>query len=118
MITPPVGIYGRRSMRSEEATMTMQPGGGPAIPAVAAAAGVDDDTSSGATDDGTPVGSADAEADAERTGADDAGDWPDSGKGSGLLNAETGDVTPDAEPVGAADLEADKARSRGEDDTQ
>ena len=54
--------------------MTMQPGSGPAVPAVAAAAGVtkndEADTADQTTDEGVPVGSADAEADAQRTGAE------------------------------------------------
>jgi lincosamide nucleotidyltransferase A/C/D/E len=101
-----------------EDTMTTQPGGGPALPAAAAAAGIikgsQDDTS---TDDGEPVGSADAEADARASGATDDDDLP--GDGRGLVDAEgaAGSESDDGEPVGSADAEADRARSTGEDDT-
>jgi hypothetical protein len=105
----------------EEATMTMQPGAGPAIPAVAAAAGQaaedQDDTTAGSTDDGVPVGEADAEADARRSGADeDSGGILGGGAAPFAGDAEEGNRTDDGMPVGEADAEADRARSTGDDD--
>jgi hypothetical protein len=70
---------------------------------------------SGSTDDGVPVGAADAEADARRSGARD--DERPSNVGEGfLLDVDSGQGTDDGVPVGHADAEADRMRSGGDDD--
>ena len=75
----------------------------------------DDDTTSSSTDDGVPVGAADAEADARRSGASD--DERPSNVGEGfLLDVDPGQSTDDGVPVGRADAEADRMRSGGDDD--
>lgn len=78
-------------------------------------AGVDDMTS-GSADAGVPVGAADAEADARRSGASDD-DERLSNVGEGfLLDVDPGQGTDDGVPVGRADAEADRMRSVEEDD--
>ena len=76
----------------------------------------DDGMTSGSTDDGVPVGAADAEADARRSGASDNDERP-SNVGEGfLLDVDPGQGTDDGVPVGRADAEADRMRSGGDDD--
>ena len=76
----------------------------------------DDDMTSGSTDDGVPVGAADAEADARRSGAGDDDERP-SNVGEGLLlDVDPSRGTDDGVPVGRADAEADRMRSVGDDD--
>jgi hypothetical protein len=80
------------------------------------------------TEDGVPIGSADAEADAVRSGADEqTTEWPggdadsDGGLG-GLLrtdDAEDGSggasrSTEDGQTVGLSDADADRARTTGD----
>ncbi|MEX5721746.1 hypothetical protein [Geodermatophilus maliterrae] len=87
--------------------MTTHPGAGSVPP--------DDDTTSSSTDDGVPVGAADAEADARRSGASDDERPSDVGEGF-LLDVDPGRSTDDGVPVGRADAEADRMRSGGDDD--
>ncbi len=76
----------------------------------------DDGTTRGSTDDGVPVGAADVEADARRSGASDADERP-SNVGEGfLLDVDPGQDTDDGVPVGRADAEADRMRSVEDDD--
>jgi hypothetical protein len=67
------------------------------------------------TDDGTPVGEADREADVRRSGADasDAGAGAGAGTGTGMgaVGASDSAMTEDGEPVGEADRDADIERS-------
>ena len=100
--------------------MTMQPGAGPAIPAAAAAAGQSaedqDDTTASSIEGGEPVGEADAEADARRSGADeDSGGILGGGAAPFAGDAEEGERTDSGEPVGQADAEADRARTTSDD---
>jgi hypothetical protein len=75
----------------------------------------DNETSSSSTDDGTPVGAADAEADARRSGAGD--DERPSNVGEGFsLDVDPGRATDDGVPVGRADAEADRMGSVEGDD--
>ncbi len=75
----------------------------------------DDDMISSSTDDGVPVGAADAEADVRRSGASD--DERPSNVGEGfLLDVDPGQGTDDGVPVGRADAEADRMRSVEDDD--
>jgi len=76
----------------------------------------DDDVTSGSTDDGVPVGAADAEADARRSGASDNDErLSNVGEGFGL-DVDPGQGTDDGVPVGRADAEADRMRSAEDDD--
>lgn len=87
--------------------MTTRPNAGSVPP--------DDDTTSGSTDDGVPVGAADAEADARRSGAGDDDERP-SNVGEGLLlDVDPSRGTDDGVPVGRADAEADRMRSVEDD---
>ena len=75
----------------------------------------DDGMTSGSTDDGVPVGAADAEADARRSGAGDEDERP-SNVGEGLLlDVDPSRGTDDGVPVGRADAEADRMRSVEDD---
>ena len=78
------------------------------------------------SEDGVPVGAADAEADAVRTGADSDDQWPggdadsDAGLGGLLRTNDAGDgsgsaapSTEDGQTVGRADADADRARTEG-----
>ena len=100
--------------------MTMQPGSGPAIPGAAAAAGQagEDaaDTTAASTEGGEPVGLADAEADARRSGADEGDEILGGGGTLAAGDAEEGESLDSGVPVGEADAEADRARSTGDDD--
>ena len=70
----------------------------------------DNETSSSSTDDGMPVGAADAEADARRSGASD--DERPSNVGEGFsLDVDHGRETDAGVPVGRADAEADRMGS-------
>ena len=83
--------------------MTTQPG--------AASVPPDNETSSSSTDGGMPVGAADAEADARRSGAGDQDERP-SNVGEGLmLDVDPGRETDGGVPVGRADAEADRMGS-------
>jgi hypothetical protein len=71
---------------------------------------------SSSTDDGVPVGGADAEADAQRSGAGD-NDERHSNVGEGfMLDVDPGRGTDDGVPVGRADAEADRKGSVEDDD--
>ena len=71
----------------------------------------DNETSSSSTDGGMPVGAADAEADARRSGAGDQDERP-SNVGEGLmLDVDPGQETDGGVPVGRADAEADRMGS-------
>jgi|tagenome__1003787_1003787.scaffolds.fasta_scaffold20973923_2 hypothetical protein len=97
--------------------MTTQ-GNSPLVPGLAAAAGrlmPDRDDDERATDDGVPVGEADAKADAERTGAE-RDDLASPGRALAPDVPGAGDGTDDGVPVGDADVDADRRRS-GADDT-
>ena len=75
----------------------------------------DDDMTSSSTDGGVPVGTADAEADARRSGAGD--DERTSNVGRAFMqDVDPGQGTDDGVPVGHADAEADRMRSGGDDD--
>jgi hypothetical protein len=67
------------------------------------------------TDDGTPVGESDREADVRRSGADNDAPAADDSAGTALdlpPHSDTGDsATEDGEPIGAADRDADIERS-------
>ena len=83
--------------------MTTQPG--------AASVPPDNETSSSSTDGGMPVGAADAEADARRSGAGDENERP-SNVGEGfMLDVDPGQETDGGVPVGRADAEADRTGS-------
>ncbi len=76
----------------------------------------DDDQTGSSTDDGVPVGGADAEADARRSGAGDDDERP-SNVGEGfMLDVDPGQGSDDGVPVGRADVEADRMRSVQDDD--
>ena len=77
----------------------------PAAAAGAARVVADDDDAvlAPSTDDGTPVGAADAEEDARRSGAEGDDQGPGDELGTGPGGATEGGV-----PVGAADAEADR----------
>ena len=76
----------------------------------------DDDMISSSTDDGVPVGAADAEADARRSGAGDDDERP-SNVGEGFsLDVDPGRETDGGVPVGRADAEADRMGSVEGDD--
>ena len=70
----------------------------------------------GSTDDGVPVGAADAEADARRSGAGDDDERPSNVGERLLLDAHPGRRIDDGVPVGRADAEADRRRSVEDDD--
>jgi hypothetical protein len=102
--------------------MSTQPtaGTGNMLPGVAAAGSLrDDDDQDQTTSDGVPVGEADREADAERSGADtdDGGVLADPG---GLMTSDD-DLgvenrgSDDGVPVGADDAEADRERTTDDD---
>jgi hypothetical protein len=94
---------------------------GPQLPAVAVAPGGaaagNRDTAADSTDDAVPVGAADAEADAVRSGARGGADT-DPTPGNETLTNAAGDAnaTDDGVPVGEADAEADRRRTAGDDD--
>jgi hypothetical protein len=94
--------------------MTNQPGfpAAPAAGVAAAAIGSSDDVANegSSTDDGEPVGAADARADEERASGDDHGDDSD----EDVLNQ--GSSTDDGVPVGAADARADEERASRDGD--
>ena len=76
----------------------------------------DNETSSSSTEGGMPVGAADAEADARRSGAD-ANDERPSNVGEGFqLDVDPGRETDGGVPVGRADAEADRMGSVEGDD--
>ncbi|SDN44017.1 hypothetical protein SAMN05660642_04844 [Geodermatophilus siccatus] len=76
----------------------------------------DNETSSSSPDGGMPVGAADAEADARRSGAGDQDERP-SNVGEGLLlDVDPGQETDGGVPVGRADAEADRMGSAEGDD--
>jgi hypothetical protein len=76
----------------------------------------DDDMTSSSTDDGVPVGAADAEADARRSGAGDDDERP-SNVGEGFSSdVDPGPGTDGGVPVGRADAEADRMQSVEDDD--
>ena len=75
----------------------------------------DDDMTSGSTDDGVPVGAADAEADVRRSGASDEERPSNVGEGF-LLDVDPGQGTDDGVAVGRADAEADRMRAVEDDD--
>ena len=82
--------------------MTTQPSAGGVPP--------DNEMSSSSTDGGMPVGAADAEADARRSGAGD--DERPSNVGEGFqLDVDPGRGTDGGVPVGRADAEADRMGS-------
>jgi hypothetical protein len=99
--------------------MTTQ-SGGPMVPGVAVTAGDaltgDRDSTTTSTDDGVPVGTADAEADAARTGADgDDETLANPGEASRPDLASDDTETDDGVPVGSADAEADRQRTTDDD---
>jgi hypothetical protein len=99
----------------EEVDMTNQPNSPLAAGVAASVAGPDADDDSRATDDGQPVGAADARADAERTGAgDDDGDLTNHPVDA-ALPARDAVSTDDGVPVGSADADADRRRSGADD---
>src|SRR3954470_13115028 len=99
----------------------MTQSGGPIVPAVAVTAGdalTDDrDSTTTSTDDGVPVGAADAEADAARTGASGTDDetLANPGQASRPDLASDDTETDDGVPVGQADAEADRQRTTEDD---
>ncbi len=87
--------------------MTTQPSAGSVPP--------DNETSSSSTEGGMPVGAADAEADARRSGAGD--DERPSNVGEALSpDVDPGRATDGGVPVGQADAEADRRGSVEGDD--
>jgi hypothetical protein len=105
--TAPVGME-QETTATPEVTMPTHPDVGGVPP--------DDNMTGSSTDDGVPVGAADAEADARRSGASDADERP-SNVGEGfLLDVDPGRGTDDGVPVGHADAEADRIRSVDDDD--
>ena len=75
----------------------------------------DNEMTSDSTDDGMPVGAADAEANARRSGAGD--DERPSNVGEGFsLDVDPGRETDGGVPVGRADAEADRMGSAEGDD--
>jgi len=87
--------------------MTTQPSAG-SVPS-------DNEMSSSSTDGGMPVGAADAETDARRSGAGD--DERPSNVGEGFqLDVDPGRETDGGVPVGRADAEADRRGSVEGDD--
>jgi hypothetical protein len=99
---------GHETTAGPEATMTTQPS--------AASDPPDNEVSSSSTDGGMPVGAADAEADARRSGAGDDDERP-SNVGEALsLDVDPGRGTDGGVPVGHADAEADRMGSVEGDD--
>jgi hypothetical protein len=97
--------------------MTQPTGSGSAVPGVAATAGDAltgrRDSATTSRDDQVPVGAADAEADAVRTGAsgtEEALVDPGAAAAPDLVSDAVGD---DDVPTGAADAEADRRRTTG-----
>lgn len=94
--------------------MTNQPmsGMGGMLPGVAAGGGLrDEDDENRSTDGGVPVGEADKQADAERTGAGDDEAVADPG-GALMSDDVVGRAGSDDDvPTGAADAEADRERT-------
>jgi len=99
--------------------MSTQPMGGTGgmLPGVAAAGGLrqDDDDENRTMDDGVPVGEADQEADAERSGAD-TDDGAELADPAGLMTddddlRDQNRGSDDGVPVGADDAEADRERT-------
>jgi hypothetical protein len=95
----------------------------PQVPAAALAGAVGENDDAARADDGVPVGAADAEMDAVRSGAGGEDDTVGSRVGAGLPDTATDlDATGDATatdggvPVGQADAEADQVRSGSDDD--
>ena len=87
--------------------MTTQPSAGSVPP--------DNETSSSSTEGGMPVGAADAEADARRSGAGD--DERPSNVGEAFSpDVDSGRATDGGVPVGQADAEADRMGSAEGDD--
>ncbi len=76
----------------------------------------DDDMTSSSTDDGVPVGAADAEADARRSGAGDDDERPSNVGEAFSLDVDPGRGVNGDVPVGRADAEADRMRSVEDDD--
>jgi hypothetical protein len=98
---------GQETTARPEATMTTQPS--------AASVPPDNEASSSSTDGGMPVGAADAEADARRSGAGD--DERPSNVGEAFFSdADPGRDTDGGVPVGRADAEADRMGSVEGDD--
>ena len=87
-----------------------QPNSSGMPPAVAAGADrtAGEDVTDRSTDDGVPVGAADAEADAHRAGADD--DDAFAGEASGAALLSDNGATDAGVPVGSADADADQGR--------
>src|SRR3954451_1323679 len=92
---------GHAGSDGEEATMTISP---------------DDDVSAPTTDDGTPVGTADAAEDARRAGADRDTNLRDPVVEGALRVDDENRPTDDGVPIGEADAEADRARAFGDDE--
>jgi hypothetical protein len=110
-----------RDERNSGDIMSTQPQG-PFLPAAAAGAVAgrledEDTTTTRSTDDGVPVGDADAEADAVRSGARPDDDDTLTDPGSAALPDAAADTrgTDDGVPVGAADADADRRRSTSDD---
>jgi hypothetical protein len=76
----------------------------------------DDDVSAPATDDGVPIGAADAAEDARRAGADRDTNLRDTVVEGALRVDDENRPTDDGVPIGEADAEADRARAFGDDD--
>jgi hypothetical protein len=112
---------GLRTNIETGAVMTNQPtsGMGGMLPGVAAAGGLrqnDDVDESRSTDDGVPVGDADRQADAERSGAGDDDDTlADPQTAFAPDGVGTGSGSDDGVPVGADDAEADRQRTTDDD---
>jgi hypothetical protein len=96
--------------------MSNQPG--PAVPG-AAAAGLSDTAAEDAksqTDQGVPVGAADAHADSERAaGQDESVESDDQQLGFGERRAD--ETSDEGVPVGFADVEADRRNASDDDDS-
>ena len=100
--------------------MTNQPmaGMGGMLPGVAAAGALrqDDDDENRITDDGVPVGDADRQADAERSGAGgDDDELADPQTAFAPDAVGTGSGSDEGVPVGADDAEADRQRTTDDD---
>jgi len=103
--------------------MTQATGGGSIVPGVAVTAGDaltgDRDSTTTSSDDAVPVGAADADADAARTGASGADDDTMANPGNASMPSLAADApsTDDGVPVGSADADADRRRTGGGADT-
>jgi hypothetical protein len=100
--------------------MTTQPNA-PQVPPAALAGAATNDEDAARTDDGVPVGAADAEADAVRSEAGGNDDTLANSAAAAVPGTAADlDASPDAAstsdrvPVGRADVEADRARSGAE----